>query len=136
MTSPSTPGDPALGAAPHTTPPGWYVISLKPSMIRWWNGQAWGDDVVVRARGGTDWHQTGTRIVRRGRLITTGFWAISVLWVALVIVMMLSGGHGVIWTLAPLPFIIGSIVLERQLSRQRRLLAADAPPPVGLSPLR
>ena len=95
-----------------------------------------GDDVVVRARAGADSHQTSTGIIRRGRLITSGFWVVSGLWVALVIVMLLSGGHGVIWILAPLPFIIGSIVLEGQLSRHRRLLAADAPPPHGLSPLR
>lgn len=137
MTSPSMPEGAALGGAPHSTPePGWYEISVKPSMIRWWNGHAWGDDVVVRARAGADSHQTSTGIIRRGRLITSGFWVVSGLWVALVIVMLLSGGHGVIWILAPLPFIIGSIVLEGQLSRHRRLLAADAPPPHGLSPLR
>nr|WP_201469111.1 DUF2510 domain-containing protein [Microbacterium hydrocarbonoxydans] len=123
-------------AGTHSPEPGWYVISVTPSMIRWWNGHAWGDEVVVRARAGADSHQTGTRIVRRGRLITSGFWVVSGLWVASVIVMMLSGGHGAVWILAPLPFVVGSIVLERQLSRHRRLLAPDAPPPVGLTPLR
>lgn len=125
-----------ISAGARSPEPGWYAISLRPSMIRWWNGHGWADDVVVRSRAGADWRQTGTRIVRRGRLITSGVWVVSGLWVALVIAMMLSGGHGLIWILAPLLFITGSIVLERQLSRHRRLLAADAPPPYGLSPLR
>lgn len=119
---------------PANPPAGWYEVSLGPSLLRWWHGGGWGDEVVVRGRGGSDSRQTCTRILRRGRLVTTGFWILSAVWAVMAIMMSASGGYGPVWLLAPVPFIVGSGVLEMQLSRQRRLLALDAPPPIGLSP--
>lgn len=121
---------------PSPTPSvGWYAISLTPSILRWWNGVAWTDDLVVRASSGTDSRQTGATFLRRGRLFATAFWVLAGLWVAVTVVMSLTGGYGLIWFLAPLPFIVISIVFEARLSRYRRLLAPDAPPPFGLNPI-
>lgn len=117
-------------------PTGWYAISLKPSLLRWWNGTGWTDDLVVRASSGVDSPQTGTAFLRRGRLFATASWILAALWMALTVLMSVTGGYGVIWFLAPLPFIVVSIVFETRLSGYRRLLAADAPPPFGLNPIR
>ncbi|MFJ2543178.1 DUF2510 domain-containing protein [Microbacterium sp. NPDC087589] len=117
-------------------PAGWYAISLNPSLLRWWNGAGWTDDVVVRAPSGVDSPQTAAAFLRRGRLFAGTSWILAGLWVALTVLMSVTGGYGVIWLLAPLPFIVVSVVFQSRLSRYRRLLAADAPPPYGLHPIR
>lgn len=122
---------------PSSAPPaGWYAISLTPSLLRWWNGHGWTDDVVVRSTSGKGSQQTGAAFLRRGRAFATAFWVLAGAWVVLTVIMSITGGYGLIWFAAPVPFIIVSIVFESRLSRYRRLLAADAPPPFGLAPLR
>lgn len=120
---------------PATNPaPGWYAISHRPRLLRWWAGGAWSDAVVARGSS-VDAHQTTATLLRRVRLVTNGFWILTGLWVVLAVVMTLSGGYGPLPLLMPVLFIAGSIVLESQRSTYRRLLAPDAPPPFGLAPL-
>lgn len=121
---------------PATNPaPGWYAISQRPRLLRWWTGLAWSDALVARGSS-IDAHQTTTALLRRVRVVTVGFWILTGLWAVLAVVMTLSGGYGPLPLLMPVVFIAGSIVLESRRSTYRRLLAPDAPPPFGLAPLR
>jgi len=121
---------------PATNPaPGWYAISHRPPLLRWWSGVAWSDALVARGSS-IDAHQATTTLLRRVRVVTIGFWILTGLWAVLAVVMTLSGGYGPLPLLMPVVFVVGSIVLESRRSTYRRLLAPDAPPPFGLAPLR
>lgn len=118
-------------SAPHA---GWYAISQKPPILRWWTGSGWSDALVLRSAASHTRQSTAT-LLRRVTSITVGFWVLTGLWWALTIVMLISGGYGLLWFLAPVIFVAGSSVLEVRRSAYRRLLAADAPPPFGLAPV-
>ncbi|MFJ2368920.1 hypothetical protein [Microbacterium sp. NPDC087665] len=121
---------------PATNPaPGWYAISQRPRLLRWWTGLAWSDALVARGSS-IDAHQTTTALLRRGRMVATGIWIVAGLWVGMAVMMALTGGYGPMPFLAPVAFIIGGIFMESRVATYRRLLAPDAPPPFGLAPLR
>ena len=93
---------------PVTNPaPGWYAISHRPPLLRWWTGAAWSDALVARGSS-VDAHQTTMTLLRRVRVVTIGFWILTGLWAVLAVVMTLSGGYGPLPLLMPVVFIAGA----------------------------
>jgi len=115
---------------------GWYAISQRPAILRWWDGRVWTVELIVGASKAAQ----GTRIsapkmLSRERMVATFVWVMAGLWLALAVFGIVGGGRGLLWALAPVPFVIAAVILENRLRSHRRLLASDAPPPFGLLPV-
>ncbi|MFT4258200.1 DUF2510 domain-containing protein [Microbacterium sp.] len=116
---------------------GWYAISSTPPLLRWWDGSAWTDQLVAGASAtnpGTP--VTAAALLRRERVIAVWIWGVAASWLVLGVVAYVTGGSGILWLLAPVPFVVGAVILESRLATRRRLLAPDAAPPFGLVPVR